>query len=156
MEKPSYKIGIFMITDVDNNEAYELDDDTSSHLIDVAFNIIQESIQVDLDNGNITEDDIAAFNEALDADVLYQEIVRPPAYDWGSVDENLADILSSPVDAMQYAEVYFAAEGSADGIGNKQYFVVVLIKLDSLGSEDEDKGEAYLKWHPQDCDEILD
>ena len=47
MEKPSYKIGIFMITDVDNNEAYELDDDTSSHLIDVAFNIIQESIQVD-------------------------------------------------------------------------------------------------------------
>ena len=43
---------------MENNEVYELDDAVVSRMVSDAFNVIQESISVDLENGNITEDDI--------------------------------------------------------------------------------------------------
>ena len=136
---------------MENNEVYELDDATISKLVSDAFNIIQESIQVDLDNGNITEEDINEFNRAVEDDTLYQGVVRPPMFGWGEMDENLEDLLEDELEAYNYAEIYMAKPSDA-GDGTDRVFAVVLLKVN--GTADE-PGVACLKWNPEGYAEML-
>lgn len=135
---------------MENNEVYELDDAVVSKMVSDAFNVIQESISVDLENGNITEDDIDCFNKAVEDDSLYQGVVRPPMYNWGELYESLEDLLSDELEAYNFAEIYMAKPGEN---GNEHVFAVVLLKVNQ---PDDEPGFACLRWNPEGYAEMLD
>lgn len=136
---------------MENNEVYELDDITVDRLVSEAFNIIQESIQIDLENGNITEKDINEFNQAVENDSIYQGIIRPPMYNWSDMDDNLEDILNDELEAYNYAEVYIARPAENEN-EIEHVFAVVLLKINNT---DDEQKFACLKWNPEGYAEML-
>lgn len=138
-----------------------LSDDEYSQIVDIAYDVIQQMIPTALENNELTEAQLDAFNANLESDNIYNTVTIPPSDYWLNNDtDGLYDYLLDEKIMNQYAEVTIFIKDSSEQELSKSAtcFVILLIPISAVRQPNElsDNAEIGLDFYPQGVDADLD